>query len=285
MGVRADTNTTEVGTMKFQALLLVALLAVTRGQLNCSQVLAPLKLSDPGGKISHGIHSLTLNTLRYYFDSNATEDNGIPTVNLDRSSSESLHPNAIFVNLTNSHSYGPFFALDNVLSHLDDQDWGIKNAYTLDRIAHDIHMHMIWQAASGKYLEFMNTPPSSDTCPCLFSTHNASITAHLNMMAEEIRIPEQFSSPTPTAVQGRRIPAELEYLGIYFGGIGWRTTTRRTTRSTTTTKRPLDVNWWERCKDGKQNCIETTFKQAQMRAKAPMLHQHQQQHQCRPCPA
>jgi len=163
---------------------------LAESKLNCPQALETLQLSD-AGKIAHGIHSLTLNTLRYYFDRNATEDNGIPTVNLDRSDPSPLHPNAILVNLANSHAYGPFFALDNVLSHMDDPNWGIKNANTLDRLGHDIHMHMLWQAASDKYHDmFANSPPNNETCDCLINSYNATIYDDLGIMATEIRTPE-----------------------------------------------------------------------------------------------
>merc|ERR1712098_20660 len=104
-----------------------------------------------------------------------------------------LHPNAIHVNLTNSHAYGPFFALDNVLSHMDDPNWGIKNANTLDQLGHDIHMHLLWQAASGKYHDMVaNSPPTSETCDCLINSYNATIYHDLGIMAVEIRTPEQM---------------------------------------------------------------------------------------------
>ena len=50
-----------------------------------------------------------------------------------------------------SLDYGPFFALDNVLSHMDDTEYGIGNSNTLDQIAHGMHMHHMWNCASKKY--------------------------------------------------------------------------------------------------------------------------------------
>ena len=43
---------------------------------------------------AHGLHSLSLEEIRYFFDENATEDNKIPTVNIDFRSEEVLHFNA-----------------------------------------------------------------------------------------------------------------------------------------------------------------------------------------------
>ena len=48
-------------------------------------------------------------------------------------------------------NYGPFFALDMILSNMDDKFYGIMNANILDRIAHAMHMHNMWEHASKSY--------------------------------------------------------------------------------------------------------------------------------------
>ena len=48
-------------------------------------------------------------------------------------------------------NYGPFFALDMILSNMDDKLYGIMNANVLDRIAHAMHMHNMWEHASKSY--------------------------------------------------------------------------------------------------------------------------------------
>ena len=35
------------------------------------------------GAVAHGIHSITLEDIRHYFDPEATESNGVPTLNYD----------------------------------------------------------------------------------------------------------------------------------------------------------------------------------------------------------
>jgi len=193
MGTQNKNTLIAGSAMKAQVSLVLLLLAATaQSQPTCSQVLDALNLTEPGGMIAHGIHSLTVNTIRYYFDPNVTENNGIPTVNLNRSDKNSLFPNAPLVNLPNSHSYGPFFSLDRVLSHLDSPNWGIKNANTLDMIAHDMHMHMMWQGASEKYKALVANPPSNATCSCLLNTYDQDIMANLNHIADQIRIPDQL---------------------------------------------------------------------------------------------
>ena len=48
-------------------------------------------------------------------------------------------------------NYGPFFSLDVILSNMDDENFGIKNSNTLDRIAHAIHMNHMWEQAAQLY--------------------------------------------------------------------------------------------------------------------------------------
>ena len=50
----------------------------------CFKVLEPLGLKDAEALAAHGSHSLTLNMIQYFFNPEAAEDNGIPTVNLNR---------------------------------------------------------------------------------------------------------------------------------------------------------------------------------------------------------
>ena len=43
---------------------------------------------------AHGIHSLSLEEIRYFFKEDASEENGIPTVNIDLESKNIFHFNA-----------------------------------------------------------------------------------------------------------------------------------------------------------------------------------------------
>jgi len=158
---------------------------------DCSQLLDTLHLADPAHTIGHSIHSLTLNMIRHYFYPNATENNGIPTVNLNRSEENHLNDNAIFVNLTNSmDNYGPFFSIDMILSNMDNKMYGTKNANILDRIAHAMHMQKIWEHASKFYKEILTNPPEKKTCTCLIDTYQEDILKKVLIFAKLIRIPE-----------------------------------------------------------------------------------------------
>jgi len=178
----ADYN---CGMLKLSSLLcLLFLVGGAWANKNC------MMPGEVGKMVAHGIHSLTLNMVRHYFEPQAAPNNGIPTVNLNRSEENILNENAVFVNLTNSHPYPPFFALDHILSHMDDEHYGIKHANPLDEIGHAMHMHSIWQRASELY---KTVAESNDFCNCLLETYNDSIMDHLELLAQEIRFPEQFA--------------------------------------------------------------------------------------------
>merc|ERR1711962_64304 len=182
----ADYN---CGMLKLSSLLcLLFLVGGSWANKNC------MMPGEVGKMVAHGIHSLTLNMVRHYFEPKAAPNNGIPTVNLNRSEENILNENAVFVNLTNSHPYPPFFALDHILSHMDDEHYGIKHANPLDEIGHAMHMHSIWQRASELYKTVAaKKVPKERFCKCLLETYNDSIMDNLKLLAQEIRFPEQFA--------------------------------------------------------------------------------------------
>jgi len=205
---------------------------------NCSKVLSDLALIAPEQSIAHGIHSLTLNMIRHYFVPEATMNNGIPTVNLNRSESNHVHENAIYVNLTKSiDNYGPFFSLDVILSNMDDENFGIKNSNTLDRIAHAIHMNHMWEQAAQLYKEIVANPPDdASTCSCLINTFSEKIALSVLTIAKLIRIPDEMAAKangnasTMRPNRGRRIKENYlttrptlppfyggHYIGSYLG--------------------------------------------------------------------
>ena len=50
-----------------------------------------LKYSSFATGVGHGLHSLSLEEIRYFFKEDAPEDNGIPTVNIDLRSEKKIH--------------------------------------------------------------------------------------------------------------------------------------------------------------------------------------------------
>ena len=111
--------------------------------------------------------------------------------------------------------------MDQVLSHMDDPKYGIKNLNLLDKIAHNLHMHMMWQIASPYYAELLSSPPDTDMCPCLLQTYKQEVRDELTFIAREIRTPEQFAQEaTKKEGQPAYYGEYVGYLGIYYGYLG-----------------------------------------------------------------
>ena len=72
--------------------------------------------------VAHGIHSINVEQLNYYFDGNVEEDNDIPTTNSDLSSEEGVLPSAPKINKDNSILTPSMMMLDYIMSNNDDID-------------------------------------------------------------------------------------------------------------------------------------------------------------------
>jgi len=77
---------------------------------------------------------------------------------------------------------------------MDDEEYGIMNANTLDRLAHDLHMIHIWEGAALYYQDLLAFPPNPEICSCFLSTYLDDIKAHLEFIAREIRIPNEMAA-------------------------------------------------------------------------------------------
>merc|ERR1719481_1451637 len=66
-------------------------------------------------------------------------------------------------------------ALDQVLSHMTDNDWDIRNSPPLERLTHALHMLEIWTEARPHYMKLVKQSRKKanwrkklrNICPCL----------------------------------------------------------------------------------------------------------------------
>merc|ERR1719318_1710101 len=128
------------------ALVLLGLAsAASAGGGDCPSILGQTPaLSDIFAKrIAHGIHSLTLADLRYYFNPNANETNNIPTINRDLSSPIPILNDAPDIGRSDRFkTIGLLVAEEVVLN--EDPDYDLRNADMLEKLLHGLHMHEIW---------------------------------------------------------------------------------------------------------------------------------------------
>merc|ERR1719309_1178264 len=132
---------------------------------------------------AHGIHSLSLEEIRYFFKADAKEDNKIPTVNIDFRSEKAIHFNAQLWGYEDRFDTWALKIMDWFM--LNDQPYLYQNrANTLEKITHQYHMHEIYQSAAEIYKELVKTPPEDviDVCKCTNDlTDNGILTEVVNI--------------------------------------------------------------------------------------------------------
>lgn len=114
-----------------------------------SKSLGNLPPSFPG-VIAHGVHSLTLPDIHYYFPSNKSEII-MPTVNADLLSFEPI----IYKPLDFEHSFETpaLRVIDLVLSHMNSPHYDMRLYTDLEKVVHAAHMQDIWQDAGKEYMK------------------------------------------------------------------------------------------------------------------------------------
>merc|ERR1712106_106712 len=178
----------------------------------CPDVLKFKKISNQFPMyVAHGSHSLTLNDIQAFFKPNANEKNGISIVNFNLTDDDILLQNAPLIVSDKRFSSSALFALDHVLSHMEDNEYGIKNGNALDRVAHALHMRETWQNAAKVYKKLTKRPKK--LCSCLDQVYDEWITKSLLYIAKQIREPETMYTHSEGANNKRR-----PYNGNYGGG-------------------------------------------------------------------
>ena len=84
------------------------------------------------------------------------------------------------------------FALDHVLSNMDDDSYDLKSLGAMDRLAHSLHQQETWARAAVIYKKKEKTnmkhmDQRKDLCTCLKNNFDELITEHLEEVAEYIR--------------------------------------------------------------------------------------------------
>jgi len=146
-------------------LFLGAAAVISQGAaLNCPPIFAANGINQTimVEAVAHGIHSITVKDIRYYFDSSFPETNNIPTVNPDFTQNHTL-ASAPFGSQYETPGMG---VLDLIMSHDDGSDhYMAHGASRLEKIAHGMHMLELWHKASQVYDQLSDV--GNDLCSCL----------------------------------------------------------------------------------------------------------------------
>jgi len=159
---------------------------------NCAKLLGRKDITaDYPRHVAHGTHSLTLNDIQAFFKADADENNGITIVNFNLTDENVLLPNA--PSIESGFSFSAMFALDHVLSNMEDNAYDFKNGNALDRLAHNLHMQETWAKAAKVYKDKKMKKLNSQKrlCSCLDEVYGNWITESLLYLAKEIREPEE----------------------------------------------------------------------------------------------
>jgi len=136
----------------------------------------------------HGVHSLSLEELRYFFKEDAPEHNKIPTVNFDFRSEDIIHFNAPLRGYSNRFDTWALKIMDWFM--LNDAPYLYQNkANTLEKISHQYHMHEIYTRAAKIYKSLEENPPSNieNVCKCAGDLTGNGIMDEVVMIARKLK--------------------------------------------------------------------------------------------------
>jgi len=136
---------------------------------------------------AHGLHSLHLEEIRYFFEPNATENNKIPVVNQNLSSRQTILFDAPLAGYdehfnTMAIKVMAFFMLN------DRPDFFEQGLNTLEKLTHQYHMHEIYAAAAPIYNKMKENPPSDpELCSCVNDITGNGILIEMANIARQLK--------------------------------------------------------------------------------------------------
>ena len=189
--------------MKCVVLVLVLAFGLARAHDDmCCKLLHETGLSENFNEtIAHAVHSMTVQGLQL-FNPRATENNQVPTVNMDRHSSEKVVPYAPNDFVGSAFSTLTMNSIDKILLGIGKDSDGLgPNWSPLERVVHKFHMWDVWNRVHQVYVEsVVEEPPSNVVCNCLMDTANNGIYKAVKWVSDH------YDSGTPITLLNRPIP-------------------------------------------------------------------------------
>jgi len=146
--------------------------------------------------VAHGIHSLHLKELQYFFDASASEDNTIPVINFDLSSSDLVLPSVPDLKLNNTFLTPSLMSVDHILSNWENTNFFMKDATVLEMLVHNLHMYETLSVAGKIYKKLKKKVKKNDNnllkrkirkvCKCM-KEEDAELLTILENMARSMR--------------------------------------------------------------------------------------------------
>merc|ERR1712156_653937 len=159
----------------------------------CSDVMARngLNFSSFWQGAAHGLHSLHLEEIRYFFEANATKNNKIPVVNKNLSSEQPILFNAPLAGYDEQFNTMALKVMAYFMRN-DRPDFFEQGLNTLEKLTHQYHMHEIYAAAAPIYKKMKENPPTDpELCGCVNDVTGNGILSELAHIAKKLKYFQQ----------------------------------------------------------------------------------------------
>merc|ERR1712142_935830 len=165
----------------------------------------------------HGIHSLSLEEIRYYFEADAPEENRIPVVNTNLSAENTILFNAPLRGYDEDFKTMALKVMAYFM--LNDKPYFYEQGVnTLEKLTHQYHMHEIYAAAAPIYKKLKDDPPTDPKlCPCVNDVTGNGILEEMVRIAKQLKY---FARQPRKAACGRGLRYTRTYSRSYGGGCG-----------------------------------------------------------------
>jgi hypothetical protein len=157
------------------------------GKIPAPNVRCDLKTENSGlsqrywENIAHAIHSMNVQTLQT-FNTKATEDNHIPTINMNVHSEPKVLSNAPSDPLPNDFYTPEMNLIDRILSRVGVITDGVGDNWTpVERIVHHFHMRDVWNKLKPVYDKLV---VNSTVCACVLNVEESGVKSYLDFYAE-----------------------------------------------------------------------------------------------------
>ena len=109
---------------------------------------------------------------------------------------------------------------------MDDNMYEVKNMDGLERVAHAMHMHEMWENARPHFNNLERNPANQSVCACVVDVESNGIMEHLRLNALKIREPELFykakDTGTPYSLSGNKLSEGQSKLKDSSAWLAWR---------------------------------------------------------------
>jgi len=135
----------------------------------------------------HGIHSLSLEEIRHYFEPDAPEENRIPVVNTNLTAEKTILFNAPLRGYDDDFKTMALKVMAYFM--LNDKPYFFEQGVnTLEKVTHQYHMHEIYAAAAPIYRKLKDDPPSDpELCPCVNDVTGNGILEQMVRIAKQLK--------------------------------------------------------------------------------------------------